>query len=648
MSHAALNKRLAAGILLANLFVLVLVGLSLRQGRLQYENRTAVTTQNLAHVLEQFIDGSFDKVDLILLSAVDEIESKLSRDRIDRKSIDAFLTRQSVLLPELDRIRMVDARGEVVQGAGLKRGVSISAADRGYFRRLREDPNAGLVITEPLLSRVTGKWSIILARRINNTDGSLAGAICGVILLEYFPRTFSSIDVGKHGAISLRDREQGIVARYPEPPAGSPIGQKGVSGEFSKLLAAGQKGGTFKAYAPVDKIERLYTFRKFSNYPFYVNVGLATGDYLEEWQSDVAKMSAAAALFCLFTLFVSWLIYNDWKIRHSAILALERQEAKFRTIADYTHDGEFWLDPDGSFVHSSPSCKRITGYDVGAFYDDPGLLSRIVHPEDKEMFALHRHETNGDSGTDSLVFRICHVDGSVRWLEHVCQPIVNEAGVFLGIRGSNRDITKRKLAERRLADLNDCFLGFTADVVENIDQLVTLCGEQMGATCALYNRLEGDILHAVCGWNTTADFMEMNPAAGHICHAVIRSREEKVTVIRNLQESDYAKSDPNIARYGLNTYVGKPVSFGGSCTGSLCVGSLDDWVPEEEDKKLLGIIASAIGVEEERMRVVEALRKSDATPRSITSSTRDAIMMIDQEGKISFWNEAAVKIFGWE
>ncbi|HFQ80167.1 MAG TPA: PAS domain S-box protein [Desulfobacterales bacterium] len=42
------------------------------------------------------------------------------------------------------------------------------------------------------------------------------------------------------------------------------------------------------------------------------------------------------------------------------------------------------------------------------------------------------------------------------------------------------------------------------------------------------------------------------------------------------------------------------------------------------------------------------LRESEAQLRAITSSAQSAILMINSEGLISFWNEAATKCFGWQ
>jgi len=49
----------------------------------------------------------------------------------------------------------------------------------------------------------------------------------------------------------------------------------------------------------------------------------------------------------------------------------------------------------------------------------------------------------------------------------------------------------------------------------------------------------------------------------------------------------------------------------------------------------------------ERKRVEEALRESDEKFRSISATAQDAIIMIDNEGNISYWNQAAERIFGY-
>ncbi|MFQ6067941.1 MAG: PAS domain S-box protein [Candidatus Bathyarchaeia archaeon] len=49
----------------------------------------------------------------------------------------------------------------------------------------------------------------------------------------------------------------------------------------------------------------------------------------------------------------------------------------------------------------------------------------------------------------------------------------------------------------------------------------------------------------------------------------------------------------------------------------------------------------------ERKKVEEALRDSEKKFRAISTSAKDAIVLMDNEGKISYWNPAAEKIFGY-
>ncbi len=127
-------------------------------------------------------------------------------------------------------------------------------------------------------------------------------------------------------------------------------------------------------------------------------------------------------------------------------------DRKYQVVADNTYDWEFWQRPDGGLEYCSPSCQRITGHARDAFLEDPGLLLRVVHPEDLEAFLAHRSGVEASALTDAgeFQFRILRPDGSQRWIGHVCQPVFDPAGRFLGTRGSHRDITGQKSAEAAL------------------------------------------------------------------------------------------------------------------------------------------------------------------------------------------------------
>ncbi|MBN1262322.1 MAG: PAS domain S-box protein [Anaerolineae bacterium] len=138
--------------------------------------------------------------------------------------------------------------------------------------------------------------------------------------------------------------------------------------------------------------------------------------------------------------------------RKQAEEALRASEERLRLVADYTHDWEYWTSPNGEHLYISPACERITGYPPKRFYDDPDLLRRIVHPNDQFILEEHLHESHRAHQVRGVDFRIVTRDGRERWINHVCQPVYNAAGVWLGYRSSNRDVTDRKQAEQSLSD----------------------------------------------------------------------------------------------------------------------------------------------------------------------------------------------------
>ncbi len=127
--------------------------------------------------------------------------------------------------------------------------------------------------------------------------------------------------------------------------------------------------------------------------------------------------------------------------------ALRLSENKFRAVADFTYDWEYWIDPAGNHVYISPSCERITGYRREEFIKNPDLLAAIIHPDDKKELLQHLQREIKRDRVSHLDFRIITRQGEEKWISHSCQPVFGSAGENLGRRASNRDITKRKQLE---------------------------------------------------------------------------------------------------------------------------------------------------------------------------------------------------------
>ncbi len=125
-------------------------------------------------------------------------------------------------------------------------------------------------------------------------------------------------------------------------------------------------------------------------------------------------------------------------------------EARFHAIADYTHDLEFWLSPEGGLLWVNPSVERMLGYSIDECMGQMNFPTDFIHPEDRAAadFQL-RQALRGTSG-QGYTFRICRKDGGHFWAVVNWQPIHSHSGVYQGIRASIHSIDDLKATEANL------------------------------------------------------------------------------------------------------------------------------------------------------------------------------------------------------
>ena len=185
-----------------------------------------------------------------------------------------------------------------------------------------------------------------------------------------------------------------------------------------------------------------------------VLLGSREGVYSRESALSVLAV-CVIVVFIPIVLSTSRSLHRAYVARHQAEEALRESEERYRTVADYTYDWEFWLGPDAKLIYVSPSCERITGHDPSVFLDDPALMGKIVHPDDRKLWDDHFRESLESREVLRVDFRIVRPDGEERWIGHICHPAYGADGRPLGRRASNRDITERKRAEEQIAELHE-------------------------------------------------------------------------------------------------------------------------------------------------------------------------------------------------
>ncbi len=116
--------------------------------------------------------------------------------------------------------------------------------------------------------------------------------------------------------------------------------------------------------------------------------------------------------------------------------------------------------------------------------------------------------------------------------------------------------------------------------------------------------------------------------------------------ITDLPHTPYAESDPNVRAYGLRTYLGHVVRCEGAPVGSLCVVYQTDYQPTDDDRRVLGILASAIGSEDKRQQEQKALRETERRQRGILDTIPDPAWLKDKAGRYLAVNRAWCEFLG--
>ena len=182
------------------------------------------------------------------------------------------------------------------------------------------------------------------------------------------------------------------------------------------------------------------------------------------WDAYWKEISLGLGVISVESLLVAGLVIQ---LRRRKRTERELAEAKtrYRTVADFTHDWEFWQRPDGGFDYLSPACERVSGLPPEAFHQHPQLLADLVLEGDRPAWTEHQVQALEAEAPSALEYRIQTPTGEVRWVEQTNNPVLLVGGPSAGTRGSIRDITARKQSE---LDLKQAYqeIGLLKDKLE--------------------------------------------------------------------------------------------------------------------------------------------------------------------------------------
>ncbi len=248
--------------------------------------------------------------------------------------------------------------------------------------------------------------------------------------------------------------EQLPVVVYSEPVVGNEIMSMYISPRIEEVL--GVTSAEWMSHPELwyetmhdDDRERVRAENvrtEASGEPFSVEYRSIARDGRTVWFRDEARLVVGEDGRPLFWQGVMF----DVTAEKEAQQLLSEAEARFRALVEHT-PAITYMDavsgPDRT-MYISPQTTEILGYTPEEWYSDPGLWSKIVHPEDND-----RNEHVDDDGVHSSEYRMIAKDGHTVWVHDQSSLITDDDGNPRFWQGVLVDVTHRTRTEQLEQDL---------------------------------------------------------------------------------------------------------------------------------------------------------------------------------------------------
>jgi signal transduction histidine kinase/DNA-binding response OmpR family regulator/HPt (histidine-containing phosphotransfer) domain-containing protein len=244
--------------------------------KLQAMRAAETTVSNLSKAFEENTLGTVRHLDELLIT----LRSDYPRHQEQIPSLLASYNRHSAN-QLIIQLTIADQKGDIAYTNLDMPGKPVNIGDREHVKIHLVNKDDFLYISKPVKGRVSGKWSIQFTRKIFDSGGAFAGVAVLSVNPEYFTKFYRSIDIGKHGVITLIGMD-GVVRARSTMTSNSPgwIG-KTIPSTVRIINSAAPPVGVYHGGpSALDGIRRITSYRRLQDYPLAVVVATSEEEAL--------------------------------------------------------------------------------------------------------------------------------------------------------------------------------------------------------------------------------------------------------------------------------------------------------------------------------------------------------------------------------
>jgi hypothetical protein len=245
--------------------------------------------KNTVLLLTRHFDQQFDDADILARDIVSQMDisaitsPEVFKDWMSTPDAHALLKSRISALSYMGDINIFDADGHLINSSSSGALPSVNVSDRAYFKAFKSGSKSVRVLTEPVQSYLTGKWTTVIAYRLTAPNGAFLGVMGRRVDPANFEKFFASVALGDGAAISMFHRNGTLLARYPH--VDSLIGQQFKSAPLINRVA--ELGGlqTLMVQSPVDGLDRVGAAAALTDYPIVVVATNKVAAAVADWRA---------------------------------------------------------------------------------------------------------------------------------------------------------------------------------------------------------------------------------------------------------------------------------------------------------------------------------------------------------------------------